>query len=159
MRIERTREADDASVHEGGEGSGGAAGAPDPAETGSEHGAIQRVAAQLGYGVESVRNWVKQADIDDGEAPGTTTEDDGPDQGARAGGPGAASGERDLEVGVGFLRGGARPPTEVIVEYIDEHRDEFGVEPICRVLQVAPSTYYAAKTPAGRPSARAGGTR
>jgi putative transposase len=33
----------------------------------------------------------------------------------------------------------------VIVDYIDEHRDEFGVEPICRVLQVAPSTYYAAK--------------
>ena len=33
----------------------------------------------------------------------------------------------------------------MIVEYIDEHRDEFGVEPICRVLQMAPSTYYAAK--------------
>jgi putative transposase len=33
-----------------------------------------------------------------------------------------------------------------MVRYIDEHRDEFGVEPICRVLQVAPSTYYAAKT-------------
>jgi putative transposase len=33
----------------------------------------------------------------------------------------------------------------VIVDYIDAHRDEFGVEPICRVLRVAPSTYYAAK--------------
>ena len=32
------------------------------------------------------------------------------------------------------------------VDYIDSHRDEFGVEPICRSLQVAPSTYYAAKT-------------
>jgi putative transposase len=32
------------------------------------------------------------------------------------------------------------------VDYIDAHRDEFGVEPICSVLQVAPSTYYAAKT-------------
>jgi putative transposase len=29
--------------------------------------------------------------------------------------------------------------------YIDTHRDRFGVEPTCRVLQVAPSTYYAAK--------------
>lgn len=27
--------------------------------------------------------------------------------------------------------------------FIDEHRDEFGVEPICRVLPIAPSTYYA----------------
>ena len=29
--------------------------------------------------------------------------------------------------------------------YIEEHREEFGVEPICAVLQVAPSTYYAAR--------------
>ena len=29
--------------------------------------------------------------------------------------------------------------------YIDAHRDQFGVEPICTVLQVAPSGYYAAK--------------
>jgi putative transposase len=34
----------------------------------------------------------------------------------------------------------------VIVAFIDAHRDEFGVEPICRVLQVAPSTYYSAKS-------------
>ncbi|GAB2906013.1 hypothetical protein GCM10027047_00220 [Rhodococcus aerolatus] len=37
-------------------------------------------------------------------------------------------------------------------EFIDAHRAEFGVEPICEVLQVAPSTYYAAKT--RPPSAR-----
>lgn len=36
--------------------------------------------------------------------------------------------------------------------FIDANRDELGVEPICTVLQVAPSTYYAAK--ARRPSAR-----
>ena len=29
--------------------------------------------------------------------------------------------------------------------FIDGHRDRFGVEPICRELQVAPSTYYAAR--------------
>ena len=29
--------------------------------------------------------------------------------------------------------------------FIDEYRDEFGVEPICRVLQFAPSTYWSAK--------------
>ena len=46
----------------------------------------------------------------------------------------------------------------MLVEYIDEHRDRFGVEPICQVLrdadvQIAPSTYYAAKS--RPPSARA----
>lgn len=39
------------------------------------------------------------------------------------------------------------------VAYIDAHRAEFGVEPICQALAVAPSTYYAAKT--RPPSARA----
>ena len=31
-----------------------------------------------------------------------------------------------------------------MTRYIDEHKEEFGVEPICRVLQFAPATYYAA---------------
>ncbi len=39
----------------------------------------------------------------------------------------------------------------MVVEFIDAHRDRFGVEPICRVLtehdcKIASSTYYAAKT-------------
>jgi len=33
-----------------------------------------------------------------------------------------------------------------MVRYIDAHRDEFGVEPICRTLEMAPSTYYSAKS-------------
>ena len=32
-----------------------------------------------------------------------------------------------------------------MTRYIDEHKDSFGVEPICRILQVAPSSYYAAR--------------
>jgi putative transposase len=37
--------------------------------------------------------------------------------------------------------------------FITAHRDRFGVEPICKALQVAPSTYYAAES--RPPSARA----
>ena len=43
----------------------------------------------------------------------------------------------------------------MIVAFIDEHREDYGVEPICRVLQLAPSTYYAAKRRQVAPSARA----
>ena len=39
------------------------------------------------------------------------------------------------------------------MDFVDEHRDKFGVEPICDTLQVAPSTYYAANKRS--PSARA----
>lgn len=45
------------------------------AELGTEHGTVQRVASQLGYGTESVRSWVRQADIDEGHVPGTSTSD------------------------------------------------------------------------------------
>ena len=37
--------------------------------------------------------------------------------------------------------------------YIDEHARSFGVEPICRTLEIAPSSYYAARS--RPPSARA----
>jgi transposase len=48
------------------------------AELGTEHGTVGRVARQLGYGVESVRSWVRQgADIDDGYAPGVSTAESG----------------------------------------------------------------------------------
>ncbi len=40
-----------------------------------------------------------------------------------------------------------------MTRYIDEHQVSYGIEPICRTLQVAPSSYYAAKT--RPPSARA----
>jgi len=43
----------------------------------------------------------------------------------------------------------------VSVEFIDANRQEFGVEFICETLQVAPSSYYAAKRRRIEPSARA----
>ena len=43
------------------------------AESGERVGAVTRVARQLGVGPESLRNWVKQADIDSGKRPGVTT--------------------------------------------------------------------------------------
>ena len=39
-----------------------------------------------------------------------------------------------------------------MVNYIDDYRDRFGVEPICRVLPIAPSTYYEMKVRRRDPS-------
>ena len=39
-----------------------------------------------------------------------------------------------------------------MIRYIEANKDRYGVEPICQVLPIAPSTYYAQKT--ARPSAR-----
>lgn len=44
-------------------------------ELGTDHGTVKRVADQLGIGVESLRGWVKQAEIDEGHKPGRSSED------------------------------------------------------------------------------------
>ena len=38
-------------------------------------GALKRIADQLGVHPEALRTWVKQAEVDDGVRPGTTTSD------------------------------------------------------------------------------------
>jgi len=39
-----------------------------------------------------------------------------------------------------------------MVRYIDQHKDRFGVEPICRILPIAPSLYYEVKARERDPS-------
>ncbi|WP_240507061.1 IS3 family transposase [Thermoactinospora rubra] len=122
-------------------------------QSGGAPGAIARVADQLGVHREALRGWVRQAEIDQGQRPGTSTAD------AQR----IAELEREvrelrraneiLKAAAAFFRGRTRPTAAQVVAFIDAHRDAFGVEPICRVLQVATSTYYAAKS--RPPSARA----
>ena len=45
------------------------------ADPATKVGAIARVAEQLGMNRETLRNWVRQAEIDGGVRPGTTTDD------------------------------------------------------------------------------------
>lgn len=45
------------------------------AAEGNGFGVITRVARQLGIGSESLRTWVRQAEVDTARRPGTTSED------------------------------------------------------------------------------------
>jgi transposase len=44
-------------------------------QTGQKTGTIARVADQLGVHREALRTWVRQAEVDSGKRPGTSTSD------------------------------------------------------------------------------------
>ena len=44
-------------------------------ESSRSHGVVTRVAGQLGLGSGTLRKWVRQAEIDDGQRPGVTSEE------------------------------------------------------------------------------------
>lgn len=124
-------------------------------QTGERHGVITRVARELGIGVESLRNWVNQAAIDSGRRPGTTSAD------AQR----IAELEREnceLRRANDIVKAASvffateldgRPKNQKeVVAFIDAHRSNvsgglrWGVEPICHTLEIAPTTYWSAKT-------------
>lgn len=117
----------------------------------SLNAAVVRIGQRTGVNADTLRGWCKQAAIDAGERPGTTTSDAQRIKALEARSARAQARERDLVGGLVVLRAGARPATAVVVAFIDDYRDRFGVEPICRVLtehgvQIAPSGYYAFKS-------------
>ena len=111
-------------------------------EHASQWAAISSIAAKIGCTAETLRGWVRPSRVRPGEAARPDDGRTGADQGAGARGPRTASGERDPSQGVGVFRpGGARPPVQEMIAFIDEHRAVHGVEPICKVLPIALSTY------------------
>ncbi|WP_310345623.1 IS3 family transposase [Methylobacterium sp. BE186] len=113
-------------------------------EHGSQWAAIQSIAAKIGCSGETLRNWVRQAERDGGVRAGPTTDE-------RERIKALERENRELRQANEILRkasayfcsGGTRPPVPVMIAFIDEHRATYGVEPICRVLPIAPSTYHA----------------
>ncbi|WP_370269888.1 IS3 family transposase [Streptomyces sp. V4I8] len=127
----------------------------------NETAALQAVANKLGIGSrETLRNWMKQQEIDAGQRPGTTTEESTQLKALKKENAELKRANEILKAAAKFLRGRARPATHALVAFIDEHRDRFGgVEPICRTLtahdcKIAPSTYYAHNKRLQTPSAR-----
>ncbi|RYG63174.1 IS3 family transposase [bacterium] len=109
--------------------------------------AVESIAPKIGCVPQTLLDWVKRAEVDSGMREGVTTSE--------------AQRVKDLErenkelrraneilklASAFFAPGGARPPTEVMMQFVDAHRAAYGVEPICKVLQISPSRYrhYAA---------------
>ncbi|WIW90395.1 IS3 family transposase (plasmid) [Sphingobium sp. V4] len=129
------------------------------AEYGSEWEVMKSIAAKIGCSLETLRRWCRE-------------------EASRRAGPAALAADdrerlRLLEREVKELRraneilrkasayfcdGGARPPRQMMMAFIDAHREDLGIEPICRELAIAPSSYRehaARRADPGRRPARA----
>ncbi|MFI7209388.1 IS3 family transposase [Micromonospora aurantiaca (nom. illeg.)] len=114
-------------------------------------GAIRRIAGQLGIHPEALRTWVKKAEVDAGERPGTTSSDAERIAVLERENRELRRANQILKSAAFFLRGGAGPSVAMKVAFVDSHQVEHGVQPVLQALedtpaQIAPSTYYAAKT-------------
>ena len=103
-----------------------------------------------------LRKWVRQAERDQGKRGWSVQFGARSAQGARARESELKRANEILRKASAFFRpGGARPPTEVMVSFIDAHRAEYGVESICAQLPIAPSQYYEHKAREARSGALA----
>ncbi|MGW1741242.1 IS3 family transposase [Nocardia sp. NPDC001965] len=124
-------------------------------EYGSAYAAARVIGPLVDVHHETLRLWIKKA-LAAGSRPGDSVA------------PGLSSAERDelarlrkenrelkqtneiLKLASSYFRAGTRPATPLIVGFIDEYRQVYGVESICRALsahgvQIAPRTYRKAR--------------
>lgn len=122
----------------------------------SQWAAIQSVASKIGCTGETLRKWVQQAERDEGRRPGLSTEERQRLKELERENREPRRANEILLKASAYSPGGARPPSEMMVAFIDNHREEYGVEPICEQLPIAPSTYYAHKAQEADPTRRCG---
>lgn len=115
----------------------------------SSYGAIARVARQLDLNHETLRNWVRNHRTSGAADPAESVNLQAENRRLRAE---LVELERVKEIlrRAQILFQTDVLPMRMIVEFIDDHRNEFGVEPIVRALkdtpaQIAISSYYAYK--------------
>ncbi|MFV1877109.1 IS3 family transposase [Nioella sp.] len=112
----------------------------------SDSAAYRAIAPKLGCSPDSLRVWCQQAERDAGQRAGpTSAEKDRIKELEREIRELRTANEILKKASALFRCGGARPPVQAMTAFIERHREVFGVGPICRVLGIAPSTFYALK--------------
>ncbi|WP_407658810.1 IS3 family transposase [Methylococcus geothermalis] len=108
----------------------------------SQWAAVVSIAGKMGCTAQTLLSWVRRHERDTGQRDGLTSAEQQRIKELEREVKELRKANEILRLASGFFRpGGARPPIQVVREFVDVHRDTFGVEPICKVLQIAPSGY------------------
>ncbi|WP_449392337.1 IS3 family transposase [Eoetvoesiella caeni] len=109
---------------------------------------IESIAPKIGCVAQTLNEWVRKHEVDAGVRDGVPSAERERVKELERENRELRKANEILKLASAFFGpGGARPPVEVIRRFIDEHRETYGVEPLCKVLQIAPSGYrrYAAQ--------------
>ncbi|MFC3998880.1 IS3 family transposase [Nocardiopsis sediminis] len=105
---------------------------------------IAHVARDLGIHPEALRNWIRQAEADAGERTDRlTTQEKDELKRLRKENAELRRANDILKAASAFFRQGARPAPDEADAVITHLRDDFGVGPVCRELDLSESAYYA----------------
>ena len=115
--------------------------------------ACRKVGGELGIKPDTLRGWAKQAQIDRGMRPGTTSADAARIRALERENAELRRVNAILRTASAFFAAEldhGSPPVALVVAFIEACRDQFGVEPMCRALRqagvaISPSGYYAAR--------------
>ncbi|WP_409259089.1 IS3 family transposase [Paraburkholderia sp. Cpub6] len=108
----------------------------------SQWAAIDSIAPKIGCTSQTLLGWVKREEVDSGEREGVTASERERLKALEREVKELRRANEILKLASAFFGpGGTRPPPEVLKAFIDQHRDTFGVESICKVLRIAPSGY------------------
>jgi transposase-like protein len=107
----------------------------------SQWAAITSIAQKFVMTAETLRSWVRQAETDTGKRPGVSSAEAERIKELERENRELCRANEILKAASAFPCAGARPATaQGMSVFIDEHRADFGVEPICHALELAPST-------------------
>ena len=112
---------------------------------------------------ETLRKYVRRVEVDEGRREGLSSEEREEIKKLRRENFELRRANEILKAASRVFREGARPTPTEVTAFIEEHRGRFGVEPICRTLDVSASAYYerasgrrSERAARGRAAARAG---
>ena len=109
----------------------------------SRWAAITSVAAKIGCTGQTLNDWVKKSEVDTGKRRWHIDGHDRQDEVLERENRELRQANEILRKATTYCPGGARPPVKDMIAFIDDHgEDVLWVEPICKVLPIAPSTYH-----------------
>ncbi len=106
--------------------------------------AIQSTATKVDVHYTTLSGWVKRHEIYNGQRPGLTTDEREQLKKLELENKELRRANEILKSASAFFAAGFDGRPQQVVRYVTANRESHGVEPICKVLQVAPQTYYSA---------------